>query len=328
MNIWKPEDRDEFIRKAISSQSMRGNREGYYFNVIPKVETSSLSDEHDHRRSLLTDALARTIYTKNPKFRYLSVGYYYTLIEKIRTNVLIGDALWKDIMVVIKGANAYMYLTNDSERFPASDLDIMIYINPDLPDEKFNSIKQELRKIVLQTISQHKRLLDHMFFVNNENDFKRSEAYKQTKILSDEEIKEFKSDYINEVNKLSTNSTVILTPFQDDDIRNDCSRYGFLLKKSESHDDSIVRVEVPHFDKCENIPMRKSPFFCSYNETINFMRDGQALEGKFDLYRIRYNNIFLELDENRKPAREERVAADFIDVSISSKTDASSNGSR
>lgn len=321
MEIWTPVTRNSFINEAVTSLNTKGNKGPYHYNVYPKTE-GNINEDLDNRKSIMTDTLAKVIYNKNPKYKYLSLGFYYTLIEKIRTNLNIGHRLWRDINIIIKGANAYMYLTKDIQKFPCSDLDIMIYINPSLDDIEFNNIKQELKKLVLQTLSQYKRLLDNMFFINNTNAFKESEMYKQTKLLSDELIQSFKDDYNKEVDKLNTKQNqLIISPFESDEIRNSCSRYSFILT---NHQDTknIVKIELPHFDRCENIPMKKTPFFCSYNETIEFMRDGQNLEGKFDLYRIRFNNLFVEFNDEGKVAKEERIPADFIDVSISSKTDA------
>lgn len=319
MDIWTPKNRNDFIKEAVHSPDMKGHKGPYHFNIYPKIDVNNKKEDN---KSIMTDVMARVIYTKNPKYKYISIGFYYILVEKIRTNMNIGHMLWRDISVVIKGANAYMYLTKDTDLFPCSDLDIMIYINPFLSDEAFDMIKRELRKIVLQTLSQYKRLLDNMFFVNGSNNFKESAMYKQSKLLDDEEIAAFKKDYLQEVEKLNTSKDrLIIAPFESDEIRNTCSRYSFLLTKSEHHENSVAKVEVPHFDRCENIPLKKTPFFCSYNETIDFKRDGQSLEGKFDLYRIRFNNLFVEFEDG-KVVKEEKVAADFIDVSIASKTDA------
>lgn len=318
MEIWTPTDRNNFIKEAVYSPSTRGSHGPYHFNVYPKSNGQSSNDEHEQRRSLMTDTLARTIYQKNPKYKYISIGFYYALIEKIRTNVNIGYMLWRDINVIIKGANAYAYLTQDYETFPFSDLDIVIYINPNLADTEFDNIKAELRIIVLQILSQYKRLLDNMFFVNGSNKFKDSEMYKQSKLFDDDIIEQFKNDYNEEVLKLCTTEKLVISPFEEDATRNACSRYSFILTNSENDQDNIVKVEVPHYDRCENIPLKRSPFFCSYNETIDFKRDGQDLDGKFDLYRIRFNSLFVDVADSKR----EKIAADFIDVSIASKSDA------
>jgi hypothetical protein len=320
MDIWTPTLRDEFIKEAVDSSPLKGNRGPYHYNVYP---ARVLPDEENTRKGILTDALAKVIYEKNPKYKYLSVGFYYTLLERIRSSHSISHALWSDIFVVIKGANSYMYLTKDIETFPCSDLDIMIYIDPSLSTELFDIYKKELRRIVLQTLSQYKRLLDNMFFVNGDtNNFKQNEMYAKTRLFDEDLIEQFKQDYVKEFERLSDSKLLLVSPFESDELRNTCSRYSFLLTKSESHDDSVVRVEVPHYDKCEKIPLKKTPFFCSYNETIDFKRDGQSLHGNFDLYRIRFNNLFVEFDDEKNVIKEEKVAADFIDVSISGKNDA------
>ena len=326
MEIWTPSDRNAFINTAITTANSKGNRGAYHYNVYPKTdEATSVNEDLDAKRSSITEAFARTIYMKNPKYKYMSLGFYYSLVEKIRTNINIGHYLWTEITVVIKGANAYAYLTKDSTMFPYSDLDIMIYINPFLTPITFNTIKKELRMIVHQLTSQYKRLLDNMFFVTGSNKYKDSDIYKEARLFDEETIEQFKKDFNDELAKinLSTPGRIIISPFEDDRIRNSCSRYSFLLTKSESQDNSIVRIDIPHYDKCENIPLKKSPFYVSSNETIDFKRDeAQTITGQFDLHRIRFNNLFIEIDEDGNSKREEKICADFIDVSIACQTDA------
>lgn len=318
-SFWTPKERNEFISEAVSSGEMKGNRGPYYFNVYPKDVGQNQNSEIEARKSQMTEVFAKNIYTKHPKYKYISIGFYYMLVDKVRSHVVLSKFIWSDIFIIIKGANAYMYLTKDKDTFPCSDLDIMIYINPSLRDDVFNELKSELHTIVVQCLSQFKRLLDNMFFINS---IKDTEIFKHSQLFDDETIEEFKRDHIEELTNLSTDTLKIISPFTSDKFRNDCSRHSFILANSKHDSNNVVKVDVPHFDKCEKIPLRKTPFFCSYNKTIDFKRDGQALEGKFDLYRIRFNNLFVEFDADGKKVKEEKVAADFIDVSISSKTDA------
>lgn len=318
-SFWTPKERNEFISEAVTSAEMRGNRGPYYFNTYPKDVGQNMNTEIEARKSLMTETFARTIYTKTPSYKKISVGFYYMLVDKVRNHLILREFIWRDIFIIIKGANAYMYLTKDKETFPCSDLDIMIYINPSLSDELFNELKTELHTIVVQCLSQFKRLLDNMFFINSVKD---TEIFKNSQLFDDATIEAFKKDHIEELNKLSTDTLKIISPFENDKYRNDCSRHSFILANSKHNSNNVVKVDVPHFDKCEKIPLRKTPFFCSYNKTIDFKRDGQNLEGKFDLYRIRFNNLFVEFDADGKKIKEEKVAADFIDVSISSKSDA------
>jgi hypothetical protein len=146
----------------------------------------------------------------------------------------------------------------------------------------------------------------------------------------------------------STNETgyKILTPFESKKVRNFCSKRSFIITNS-TQEDHVVRVEIPHMNKCEFIPLKKTPLVFSYNKTIEFKRD---IEGeymaKFDLLRLRLNNMLvpeedtLEQDDDIdtvsingsvyedvediyydfKKCRV--VPADFIDVSIPYKNDA------
>lgn len=318
-SFWTPRERNDFILEAVSSAEGKGNRGPYYFNVYPKDVAQNTYSDIDARKSLMTETFAKTIYTKNPAYKKISVGFYYTLVDKVRNHLILREFIWRDIFIVIKGANAYMYLTSDKETFPCSDLDIMIYINPILSEDLFNELKSEMHTTVVQCLSQFKRMLDNMFFINSVKD---TEIFKNSQLLDEDLIDAFKKDYIQELDQLSTETLKIISPFENDKYRNECSRHSFILANSKHNANNVVKVDVPHFDKCEKIPLRKTPFFCSYNKTIDFKRDGQSLEGKFDLYRIRFNNLFVEIDADGKKIKEEKVAADFIDVSISSKTDA------
>lgn len=117
-----------------------------------------------------------------------------------------------------------------------------------------------------------------------------------------------------------------------------------MSKNSEAVPNSIVKIDVPHFEKCERIPLRKSPFFCSYNDTIEFEREElDTAQGHFDLYRMRFNCMFQfdkepviesELSDisdiselspispKDTKARYEKITADFIDVGIAYQDDA------
>jgi hypothetical protein len=116
-------------------------------------------------------------------------------------------------------------------------------------------------------------------------------------------------------------------------------------------------VEVPHLDKCEFIPLKKSPLVVSHNKAIKFKRDvDEKYEGAFELIRMRMNNMFIPSssddvcnEDNKSHSshssgvegveakcmqRHKIIPADFIDVSIPLKHDAelldfwSSGGSR
>jgi hypothetical protein len=168
-------------------------------------------------------------------------------------------------------------------------------------------------------------MLDHMFFINKPiNDA----------VLSPELIDSFKKDFnIAMQNAASTVQGVFMSPFESDEVRNSVSKNSCVLVNSNSHDNSIVRVEVPHYEKCERIPLRRSPIFASHNSTILFDRtklsgeDGnnqyiehEKIEGQFDLYRLRFNCMFITTTEEDE-IKEDKITADFIDISIAHQND-------
>lgn len=335
MKVWSPSDRDRLINEAKKSDELGGKRDRYRFKVYVRKDECEEDKQrellHAQVQSSLTEVLAKVVYTKNPKYKYLSLGFYYTLIEKIRSSRRIGHMLWKDIIVPVKGANAYAYLTKDIENFPYSDLDITVYINPNMPDELFQMVHEQVRILSRQAVSQHKRMLHKMFFVDDD-DFKRSNMYKQTVLLDEDTIDQFKMDYnaaISEFNESNPYGARALSPFESREARDRCSRNSIVLTKSLAHENAVVKVEVPHFHMCETIPLNRSPFFASDNDSIDFKRDGLSLDGRFDLTRIRFGGSVVfgsssgaESDENSDKEWFESMAADFIDLSVPCKGDA------
>ena len=141
----------------------------------------------------------------------------------------------------------------------------------------------------------------------------------QDRFLDVATVEAFKTKFntiLNEYNDANPTGKFI-SPFENEVIRNSCSKNSFVIMDSVGHADSVVRIEVPHFDKCECIPLRKTPLFCSYNETLEFKRDdNQSHIAKFNLYRLRMMTMFVD------ETREEKIPADFVDITISSREDA------
>jgi hypothetical protein len=110
----------------------------------------------------------------------------------------------------------------------------------------------------------------------------------------------------------------VIAPFVEGRMYEVCCRQSFIVTGSNVHDD-CVRVEVPHYDHCERIPLRRSPLVCSFNDSIEFIRDGEggSKKGKFDMYRIKMNMLWLEEDSSM-----DRIATDFIDVCVPAQDDA------
>lgn len=313
MDPWTPTDRDEFIQLAVNSEDTKGSKGPYHFNVYPRV---IVNEQEDLRKTFLTETLAKVIYGGNPVYRKISLKFYEILMQKLSTHFATSPFMTTNICVLLKGGNAYTYVVRpeDLEMFTYSDLDIVISINPFVEEDLFDYLSYNVRIIVLQTISQYKRMLDHLFFINKDID---------NPILTNDEAAEFKKDFTEAIKYIPhEENETYMSPFESDEIRNMSSRYSFMLTHSNKHENSVVKVDLPHFDKCERIPMRKTPMFCSYNETINFKRDNADLDGHFDLYRIRFNCLLIQKDEENNIVRDQKITADFIDVTIAAKEDA------
>jgi len=320
MQPWTHEDRTSFIKRAMEEKAeLRGSKGNYWFNVMPK--NTGCVEIEDVKKSKVAEILAKTIFEDGEgRFRKISLKIYDILQQKIAGHPNLMPRDLANIAVVIKGSNAYkmllslyMHIPEIRDAFSFSDLDIVILINPSLPEHDFDRIKAVLHTIVVQTLSQYKRTLDHMLFLNK--------PFPDV-FMSLEDIDEFKAVFTKNLTEADPN---FLSPFTSDVVRNACSRNSFIIAESIGHADSVVRVEVPHFERCECIPLRKTPLFCSYNETLEFNRAVQkdivALKAKFNLYRMKMNVLSVSEDKDTGKLREEKVTADFIDISIASRND-------
>jgi hypothetical protein len=250
---------------------------------------------------------------------------------------------------MVKGSNAYkMLLRHVPHDIEYSDLDIIIFINPYLEDALFQQIKSSLVILVSQVLSRYKKDLDSTLF--------SPEEVSDESILRRNFVKDFKSLYNSMLSEYTDEEHGrILSPFENNRVRNYCSKRSFVILNSSVRDEHVVRVEVPHLSKCEFIPLRKTPLVLSHNQTIEFKRDveGEHL-AHFELIRLRMNNMFVpanvpveetpqnedgvsetmssvsnddvdvevEVAERYDYKRCRTVPADFIDVSIPLKDDA------
>jgi hypothetical protein len=139
-------------------------------------------------------------------------------------------------------------------------------------------------------------------------------------------VQRFKDDYNAALEDLDSEDGIFISPFADSATRNGVSRNSFIIADSLVQEDNVVRVEVPHFEMCENIPLRKTPIFCSHNRSINFSRvaGDDNVTGCFDLYRLRFNTMFLLNKEAAAKAKRDYnvITADFVDISILDRADA------
>lgn len=321
MDPWTPEKREAWINNALNSDQMRGCSAPYNFRVYPK---NTGSEPDDPKKSAMSDALARTLFEKNPSYRKIALKFYEMLVDKIRMSTFVNRHFMTNFFIVLKGGTAYRLLLGDAfaADFPFSDIDQVIYINPFLDPGLFDQLRESLNAILLQVMSQYKRILDHMLFLN-----KPTPEW----FLDQATITQFKADLQAEFENITGFDGKFLSPCESDDIRNACSKYSFVLRNSKSKENSVTLVEVPHFEKCERIPLRRTPLMASHNSSISFNRDitaQQDMVGEFDLYRLKFTGLFVSYDdgsddEDVTPSiTESKISFDFIDVSIPHQTDA------
>lgn len=346
-STWTPLEREDWISECINSDDERIVRDGFIGNLMPK-QTENANDNEDPRRNFVTSCLARTVYGNHPLIKRLSLCFYKSLMLKMAQNSFLTLMYKrKNFVVMIKGSNAYkILLRHVPHDIEYSDLDIIMFINPHLEDELFEQIRSSLVILVSQVMSRYKKDLDATLFTSGE--------MMEESILKRSFVHDFKEAYRNLVKDYNEVDYRILTPFESKKVRNFCSKKSFIITNSKSQEDHVVRIEIPHMNKCEFIPLKKSPLVFSYNTTIEFKRD---IEGehiaKFDLLRLRLNNMLVPTtsDENTVEIDSDTdniidnmsvneslnedvediyydfkkcrvIPADFIDVSIPYKIDA------
>lgn len=317
--IFTHDNREKMIYTAVNSIKERGNTGFYQFKNKPVCD--NIVD--DRRKNLVTYALAETIYTKNPKYKKIA----YEFNDRLERLIQQDDFLKmhrKDIIILVKGNNAYKLLVEDDTENPWSDMDIVININYRLHNELFYALKERLTKLVQLVISQYKRSLDNMFCHINNNKI-------DTVFLSIDTINQFKKDYqesLNQINQKLFDDNITDVSFKipfpiDNDvtIRNKSSKNSQIILKNEVMKNYNSIIEIPHFTYCETIPLSRTPIFATSNFTINFKRDTEGeFIGNFDLHRIRINNL-MEYTDSSGVSRGECIASDFIDVVINNHDD-------
>jgi hypothetical protein len=342
--VWTAVERDMFIDKATRATTRKGYDGAYEFTVLPKITVHA--ENEDARRAKVTKVLMHTMFSK-PQYRIIAMKVYELLWAKIYANPFTRMHANKNIMVVLKGGTAYTYVVRmeDADVFPFSDLDIVVAINPYLPRQLFDDLKAAVNIAVLQTISQYKRMLDHMLFLNKEI---------ENPILGQKDIEQFKKDLSTAMASLDDDDGMYVSPCDDIYARNRVSKNSFILVDNVVQADTVVKVEVPHFESCDRIPLRKTPLFCSHNRSISFNRTPGASTnsvGCFDLYRMRWNVMYKRCDAGTasdsdascsssnssnasfslnngttgasRPSKPyEYITADFVDISILAQNDA------
>lgn len=324
MEPWTPEQRNAFIAEAVNcSDRKKGYRGSYSFQVLPKLGAGGAQEPEDPKRAAATHVLSQTL--NKPAFKCIPMNLYAMLGHKLMTHPYVGYYFNRDVVMQLKGSNAHSYLAKmlgvEDPVFSGSDMDIVVCVNPYLPKPEFDELKRQVEIVVKQTMSQFKRSIDHPLFLNKPF---------ENNIIDPKVIAEFKKEFTTALAAVDVAcvegavGAVMCSPFASDEFRNLASRNSFLLTNSHAQENSVVLVDVPHFEKCERIPLRKTPLFCSFNETIDFVRDMSGdgnKKGRFNLYRLKLNVLAQHFDEEGKVVRDERIPTDFIDVSVPDQTD-------
>lgn len=314
--FWNAFEARNFIDTAKTSSLDYERREPYSYKKMPK---NIDMDTNDVKKTMISQALAEALYGNDSPYRTIPLHFYEKLCTRLASDRNTMDHFNKNIIPLVKGNVSYNMMTEEKypDTFKHSDLDIVICINPNLPDTDFNYLQHSAHIILNQAISQYKRTLDHMFFG------KRLEI--DNSFMSDEEIEAFINKYekvIDEINKNPELEGKFLSPFTDNyETRNFCSKFSFIITDTVNND-QVVRCEIPHLAQCDRIPLKKTPLFISYNDSINFNRakEGEAIVGNFNLYRIKINHMFISFSKEEDSMK--KVSADLIDISIPKKDDA------
>ena len=287
--------------------------------------------EDDPRKSMVTKALAKTIFTKAPAYTMISLRFYNMLTSNIRWHQYLPEFADK-FVVLLKGSNAYKYHVGNKypDEFEWSDTDIVIYIHPSTDNQRvplFDKLRAYLHEVVVQTIAEYKRGLDQMLFLPNAN--------MDYRFLNQEIVEDFKIAFQEELDLLNDDKGgKFVSPFllngglytekqvqESEENRNHCSRQSFVLVPSENEKlkSQVVMVDVPHY--CEltegryntvasTCPLQRTPLVSSFNTTIKFDRDDEGSNADFNLYRLRLHVMLQYPERKMRKERKERKTPD------------------
>lgn len=311
--IWTHTDREKWIFDCIHKFKIKN--QNYQCKYLKKNDIIT-SDENELLKSEIQEKII-SIFCDTELYNDLLLNFYNKLKNKICSNsYLKSNYENNNLKIVIKGGTSYAFHLNS---IPLSDLDIIIYINPLLPTNIFNKIYFYCEQILLQCISKHKQFLDEQFIYNQNDEMSN--------------ITICKKKHIETLHHLQIQSC-----FENNNIRNLCSRNSFLIENCKSNN-KVAQIEIPHYTHCEKIPLKKTPFFCSVNKSIRYCEANDEICRSFDLYRLRMNNCKKELNNNeisllfnvtdennikvniQHKIMMKQIATDLIDISILHQND-------
>ena len=283
-----PQEHADLIAAAKAAPE-NGSLFGASWSLYPDVIRGV--DEVNPQRQLMSDAWGEAVYDPNhPEFARLGLEAYHQLATKLRINYGCGK-----VCVRVKGGNAsailmaqYMGIEESVKAgFNFSDLDVDVLINPKLPKGEFDKIKDFVMQCVRQTLATHKRRIDRAFFKLREDD---GETYYLLK--NDAAKATFRERICELVGRVPGAHSCLENTLH----RNNGSSYSYLITKSHVPSEVIegemrrIKIEQPHLEKAERIPLGRAPTFITVNDTINGVRENGD-KVSFTLARIKMSNI-------------------------------------
>jgi hypothetical protein len=148
-------------------------------------------------------------------------------------------------------------------------------------------------------------------------------------VLMSEEVKtSLRRDLVSSFKEIGVSSAV-----ESDLVRNKSSNINYLITNNTSADNAKVKIEMPHLEKAQCIPLRFTPVYVTKNDTIQNVSDTGRVTDLI-LYRMKFGQIVERTDKlNFKMKVEDdtvkvlmsgayiKVSADFIDLNIPTKKD-------
>jgi hypothetical protein len=273
-----PEQRRE-LHTAATTSTEKGSLHKCRWFLFPKVEGPHEVPE----KNIVAAQSMGTMMFENSGFAKLSLHIYKILYYKLR-----GFYNATEVAVMIKGSSAlalyFSQMDDYRNSFPFSDIDLSVIVNP--MHSNYDEVFKHVKVIVGQVFAKHKQYMDRVFF--------------KTQRASDVTPPDFDIFEFIDTHIMMCENINMVSPFVDDDVRNACSYPSFSIVKHSVRDDVVVKINEPHFDNAEFIPLDKTPIFCSMNDTLD----------NIVLYRMKWN--FMDTEAHHK-------SIDFIDCIIPRK---------
>lgn len=261
-------------------------------------------------------------------------GYFAVLRARLRKD---PDIRAPDVRVYVRGSTALALhgVLPDGDDAGARDLDISVLIDPSLGEADFDRTSRTVRRHLFQTLSRLKRILDDAYFraaTPAPNRPQRSAAAREADRLwaelrpSEEAVTATRAALRQGLAAVAaaapgTTATSVLDGEQDA-VRL-AARRSSLIRVHASEPDVLCMVDVPHFPCSELIPLRRTPLYCTHNDSIRFARNDAGLVASFELFRLKLRGAVVRRDDDDGGAfeRPEVAGTSLIDVVVYRRED-------